>query len=121
MGQLVGATPRHAWDMTVEICLLQMPNLIAGDSSVEFNPSPFFTEQLTAFEVGPLYKLNSVDPELESAWFQLEGAWFQPLSLKCNFLVSNFAFEWVNLCGSTPWCGCSTGLSARRPRWGCTS
>jgi len=38
--------------MAVEICLLQMPTLIAGDSSVEFNPSPFFTEQLTAFEAG---------------------------------------------------------------------
>ena len=41
----------HAWDMAVETCLLQMPNLISGDSSVEFIPSPFFTEQLTAFEV----------------------------------------------------------------------
>ena len=41
----------HAWDMAVEICLLQMPTLINGDSTVEFTPSPFFTEQLTAFEV----------------------------------------------------------------------
>ena len=41
----------HAWDMAVETCLLQMPALISGDSAVEFTPSPFFTEQLTAFEV----------------------------------------------------------------------
>ena len=41
----------HAWDMAVEICLLQMPALISGDPAVEFTPSPFFTEQLTAFEV----------------------------------------------------------------------
>ena len=41
----------HAWDMAVEICLLQLPSLVAGDPNVEFAPSPFFTEQLTAFEV----------------------------------------------------------------------
>ena len=41
----------HAWDMAVETCLLQMPALVAGDGSAEFAPSPFFTEQLTAFEV----------------------------------------------------------------------
>jgi hypothetical protein len=33
-----------------------------------------------------LYKLNSVDPELESAWFQ-------PLNLKCDILLSIFAFR----------------------------
>jgi hypothetical protein len=30
--------------------------------------------------------LNGVDPELESAWFQ-------PLNLKCDLLVSKFAFK----------------------------
>lgn len=40
-----------AWDMAVEQCLLQMPSLISGDPDVEFVPSPFFTDQLTAFEV----------------------------------------------------------------------
>nr|XP_009800408.1 PREDICTED: regulatory-associated protein of TOR 1 isoform X4 [Nicotiana sylvestris] len=39
-----------AWDMATEICLLQLPTLI-DDPNVEFQPSPFFTEQLTAFEV----------------------------------------------------------------------
>jgi hypothetical protein len=39
-----------------------------------------------------VYKAESIcDPQLESAWFQ-------PLSLKCDFLVSKFAFKWVNLC-----------------------
>jgi hypothetical protein len=33
-----------------------------------------------------LYKLNPVDLAIESAWFQ-------PLKLKCNILVSNFAFN----------------------------
>jgi hypothetical protein len=36
-----------------------------------------------------LYKLNSADPELESAWFQ-------PLNLKYDILVSKFAFK-INL------------------------
>ena len=50
----------HAWDAAVETCLLQMPGLLNGDdgtgangagAAAEFAPSPFFTEQLTAFEV----------------------------------------------------------------------
>ncbi|KAJ6848266.1 regulatory-associated protein of TOR 2 isoform X1 [Iris pallida] len=39
-----------AWDMAAEICLSKLPQLIA-DPDMEFQPSPFFTEQLTAFEV----------------------------------------------------------------------
>ncbi|EXB42394.1 Regulatory-associated protein of TOR 1 [Morus notabilis] len=39
-----------AWDMAAEICLSQLP-LLVEDSNAEFQPSPFFTEQLTAFEV----------------------------------------------------------------------
>ncbi|KAK3404989.1 hypothetical protein EUGRSUZ_K01267 [Eucalyptus grandis] len=39
-----------AWDMAAEICLSQLPSLVE-DSGPEFQPSPFFTEQLTAFEV----------------------------------------------------------------------
>ncbi|XP_024383773.1 regulatory-associated protein of TOR 1 isoform X3 [Physcomitrium patens] len=40
----------HAWDMAAEICLSQLPALV-DDPNAEFQPSPFFTEQLTAFEV----------------------------------------------------------------------
>ncbi|WCJ27948.1 Regulatory-associated protein of TOR 1 [Euphorbia peplus] len=39
-----------AWDMAAEICLSQLPSLVE-DPSAEFQPSPFFTEQLMAFEV----------------------------------------------------------------------
>ncbi|XP_076959609.1 regulatory-associated protein of TOR 1-like [Bidens hawaiensis] len=39
-----------AWDMAAEICLSQLPALLE-DPNAEFQPSPFFTEQLTAFEV----------------------------------------------------------------------
>ncbi|GAB2272105.1 Regulatory-associated protein of TOR 1 [Dionaea muscipula] len=39
-----------AWDMAAEICLSQLPSLI-DDPNAEFQPSLFFTEQLTGFEV----------------------------------------------------------------------
>ncbi|XP_031102794.1 regulatory-associated protein of TOR 1-like isoform X1 [Ipomoea triloba] len=39
-----------AWDMAAEICLSQLPTLVE-DPNTEFQPSSFFTEQLTAFEV----------------------------------------------------------------------
>ncbi|XP_012089724.1 regulatory-associated protein of TOR 1 [Jatropha curcas] len=39
-----------AWDMAAEICLFQLPSLVE-DPNAEFQPSPFFTEQLMAFEV----------------------------------------------------------------------
>ena len=38
-----------AWDMAAETCLLQLPDII--DSDKEYVPSPFFSEQLTAFEL----------------------------------------------------------------------
>ncbi|KAL0318163.1 UNVERIFIED_CONTAM: Regulatory-associated protein of TOR 1 [Sesamum calycinum] len=41
---------RDAWDMAAEICLAQLPTLVENPNA-EFQPSPFFTEQLTAFEV----------------------------------------------------------------------
>lgn len=51
---LLPSTHQHhmwdAWDMAAEICLSKLPQLIA-DPNMEFQPSPFFTEQLTAFEV----------------------------------------------------------------------
>ncbi|XP_017218499.1 regulatory-associated protein of TOR 1 isoform X2 [Daucus carota subsp. sativus] len=51
---MLPATHQHhmwdAWDMAAEMCLAQLPALIE-DPKVEFQPSPFFTEQLTAFEI----------------------------------------------------------------------
>ncbi|CAL8465312.1 g4847 [Coccomyxa elongata] len=41
----------QAWDMAAEMCLLQLPALLNGDPEAEFRPSPFFAEQLTAFEL----------------------------------------------------------------------
>jgi hypothetical protein len=38
-----------------------------------------------------VYKLNPIDPKLESAWSQASN-------LKCDILVSKFAFKWGNLC-----------------------
>jgi regulator-associated protein of mTOR len=40
----------HAWDLAAEMCLLQLPKLLA-DPNAEFTPSSFFSEQLTAFEL----------------------------------------------------------------------
>lgn len=41
----------QAWDMAAEACLLQLPAMLAPGSTVEYVPSPFFSEQLTAFEL----------------------------------------------------------------------
>eukprot|EP00878_Enallax_costatus_P021564 GHUV01022841.1.p1 GENE.GHUV01022841.1~~GHUV01022841.1.p1 ORF type:complete len:517 (+),score=128.96 GHUV01022841.1:223-1773(+) len=40
----------QAWDLAAEMCLLQLPALLA-DPNAEFNPSKFFEQQLTAFEL----------------------------------------------------------------------
>ncbi|XP_019413125.1 PREDICTED: regulatory-associated protein of TOR 1-like isoform X2 [Lupinus angustifolius] len=39
-----------AWDMAAELCLSQLPSLVE-DPNAEYQPSTFFTDQLTAFEV----------------------------------------------------------------------
>lgn len=40
----------QAWDMAAEMCLLQLPGMLENEE-LEFQPSPFFNEQLTAFEL----------------------------------------------------------------------
>jgi len=40
----------QAWDMAAEMCLMQLPTLIANPAA-EFKPSSFFSEQLTAFDL----------------------------------------------------------------------
>jgi len=37
--------------MAAEMCLLQLPALLSGEPGADFQPSPFFAEQLTAFEL----------------------------------------------------------------------
>eukprot|EP00729_Bicosta_minor_P009410 gene9410-33457_t len=39
----------QAWDMAADMCLSQLPDILAGHA--EFQHSPFFSDQLTAFEV----------------------------------------------------------------------
>lgn len=44
----------HAWDLAVEACMLQLPGILMTGGQgqpADFVPSPFFTDQLTAFEV----------------------------------------------------------------------
>ncbi|KAG5582222.1 hypothetical protein H5410_052849, partial [Solanum commersonii] len=53
-----------AWDMAAEICLLQLPTLLA-DPSVEFQPSSFFTDQLTAFELWLDYGSENKKPPVQ--------------------------------------------------------
>ncbi|KAI9182929.1 Target of rapamycin complex 1 subunit kog1 [Blastocladiella emersonii ATCC 22665] len=40
-----------AWDMVVDLCIDQFPDLLAPGSKVEFIHSTFFAEQLTAFDI----------------------------------------------------------------------
>lgn len=39
----------EAWDLAQDMCLTQLPNVLAGVA--EFEHIPFFSDQLTAFEV----------------------------------------------------------------------
>eukprot|EP00208_Stichococcus_sp_RCC1054_P007598 CAMPEP_0206138336 /NCGR_PEP_ID=MMETSP1473-20131121/3245_1 /ASSEMBLY_ACC=CAM_ASM_001109 /TAXON_ID=1461547 /ORGANISM="Stichococcus sp, Strain RCC1054" /LENGTH=580 /DNA_ID=CAMNT_0053531735 /DNA_START=190 /DNA_END=1929 /DNA_ORIENTATION=+ len=42
----------HAWDMAAEMCLLQLPSLLESPQpDADFKASPFFAEQLRAFEL----------------------------------------------------------------------
>ncbi|KAG8184610.1 hypothetical protein JTE90_005221 [Oedothorax gibbosus] len=41
----------HAWDLAVDLCLSQLPSLLKDPSSTAYSCSPFFSEQLTAFQV----------------------------------------------------------------------
>lgn len=37
--------------MAAEMCLMQLPTLLSDPERAQFQPSPFFSEQLTAFEL----------------------------------------------------------------------
>jgi hypothetical protein len=75
-----------------------------------------------------LYKLNPVDPQLESAWFQ-------PVNLQCDLLVSSLSFQMqlvllhndafdvvvgvgVNLDNAEPTTCVNRIIAARLARWG---
>eukprot|EP00955_Chlamydomonas_euryale_P009667 103386-Chlamydomonas_euryale.AAC.2 len=50
-----------AWDMAAEMCLMQLPTLLS-DPGADFQPSPFFSEQLTAFELWLLHGSRDKKP-----------------------------------------------------------
>lgn len=82
----------HAWDAAVETCLLQMPGLITGEennSQTEFTPSPFFTEQLTAFEVW-LERGSSKKPPPEQLPIVLQVLLSQSHRLRALVLLGRF-------------------------------
>jgi len=55
-----GFCDRQAWDLTLDHCLSQLPRVIEDNSS--FEHSPFFAEQLTAFQVWLSYGSEKRSP-----------------------------------------------------------
>lgn len=51
----------QAWDLALDLCLKQLPKLLE-DENATFQHSPFFTEQLTAFDVWLKYGAESRNP-----------------------------------------------------------
>lgn len=51
----------QAWDLALDICLRQLPTLLE-DENAQFHHSPFFTEQLTAFQVWLSYGSEKRNP-----------------------------------------------------------
>ena len=52
---------RQAWDLALDLCLKQLPKLLE-DENATFQHSPFFTEQLTAFDVWLKYGAETRNP-----------------------------------------------------------
>lgn len=51
----------QAWDLALDLCLKQLPKLLE-DENATFQHSPFFTEQLTAFDVWLKYGAETRNP-----------------------------------------------------------
>ncbi|OWF51799.1 regulatory-associated protein of mTOR-like isoform X1 [Mizuhopecten yessoensis] len=51
----------QAWDLALDLCLRQLPRLLEDDGPT-FQHSPFFTEQLTAFQVWLTYGSEARNP-----------------------------------------------------------
>lgn len=58
---LTNSFDRQAWDLALDICLRQLPTLLE-DENAQFHHSPFFTEQLTAFQVWLSYGSEKRNP-----------------------------------------------------------
>jgi len=77
---------RQAWDLALDLCLRQLPRLLEDDGAL-FQHSPFFTEQLTAFDVWLKHGDESRAPP-EQLPIVLQVAKWQsccPLNVKVNF------------------------------------
>ncbi|XP_035218462.1 regulatory-associated protein of mTOR-like isoform X2 [Stegodyphus dumicola] len=56
----------QAWDLAVDLCLAQLPGILEDPLHVNYSYSPFFSEQLTAFQVwlSSVHNHNSVPEQL---------------------------------------------------------
>ncbi|ORX88057.1 hypothetical protein K493DRAFT_237024 [Basidiobolus meristosporus CBS 931.73] len=82
-----------SWDFAVDICLAQLPGLLAmeeGGPPVEYVPSTLFNEQLTAFEIWLSHgSINRNPPEQLPILLQVllsQGHRLRALILLCKFL-----------------------------------
>lgn len=55
----------QAWDLALDVCLTQLPNLLDDCQTYEYVHSSFFAEQLTAFEVGLSRASISKKPQIQ--------------------------------------------------------
>lgn len=55
----------QAWDLAVDVCLSQLPSLLDESKTYEYVHSSFFSEQLTAFEVGLSRASISKKPQIQ--------------------------------------------------------
>ncbi|KAK3091702.1 hypothetical protein FSP39_022003 [Pinctada imbricata] len=75
----------QAWDMALDLCLQQLPRLLEDDNA-QFQHSPFFTEQLTAFQVWLSYGSEARNPP-EQLPIVLQASYRYHTLLFMNMLV----------------------------------
>ncbi|CAO3626909.1 unnamed protein product [Cunninghamella echinulata] len=82
----------QAWDLAVDMCLFQLPALLAaenGGTPYQYQPSSFFAEQLTAFEVW--LSEGAVNPKIpEQLPIVLQVLLSQVHRLRALILLSRF-------------------------------
>lgn len=84
----------QAWDMAAELCLMQLPTLLA-DPSAEFTPSAFFSEQLTAFELWLAHgSRDKKPPEQLPIVLQVRGGVGGDTSLVVRGRACNRSLQW---------------------------
>ncbi|CAO3586558.1 unnamed protein product [Absidia cylindrospora] len=82
----------QAWDLAVDMCLFQLPALLAAEnngSTYQYQPSSFFAEQLTAFEIW--LSEGAVNPKIpEQLPIVLQVLLSQVHRLRALILLSRF-------------------------------